>query len=563
MVIGKKILLGAKRFWETQTPIILTRMQAEIEAKMRAKIKKLEAKLGLRKPKTKKPWEEFPGIEIPYYPFEFLEEEERKEGIVEEYPLNVKNGKVFAFVRITFENGRYIYNVIEPELSEEEKRILKEIKEKTFVLLGEKFELPYEEEVSNIFNRLIENYNLSQEQKEKLWYYVERDLIGYGIIDALMRDPNIEDISCDGLSIPIFVVHKNPLLGSIQTNIVINNREELDSLVIRLAQKCGKVINLAQPLVDGILPDGSRLQATLETDIAIRGSNFTIRKFPKKVLTPIDLIRSKTIDALSLAYLWFCIDYGRNVLISGGTGTGKTTLLNVISSFIRYEKKIVSIEDTPEIKLPHTHWVQHVARVSVSSGKEGEVDLFELIRAALRQRPDYIIVGEVRGVEANVLFQGMATGHTGLATIHAEDMTKLIDRLKTKPIELSPSLIEILDLVVFVKRLYYKDKITRRVSNIVEILAADEKEVKYRDVITWNPFNDKFEIVSKSYTLYKISKSFGLDEDEIKEEILNRAKVLDFMYKYDIRDLETFHQVITLYHTNKEGLLSYIEELLI
>ncbi|MEM1804970.1 MAG: CpaF/VirB11 family protein, partial [Nanopusillaceae archaeon] len=234
----------------------------------------------------------------------------------------------------------------------------------------------------------------------------------------------------------------------------------------------------------------------------------------------------------------------------------------VISSFIKYEKKIVSIEDTPEIKLPHTHWIQHVARVPISTGKEGEVDLFELIRAALRQRPDYIIVGEVRGVEANVLFQGMATGHTGLATIHAEDMTKLIDRLKTKPIELSSSLIEILDLVIFVKRLFYKDKITRRVSDIVEILAADEKRVYYRNIFRWDPFEDKFKIASKSYTLYKISQNFGLSESEIKEEILNRAKVLDFMYKNDIRDLESFYKIVNLYHINKEALLEYISTFL-
>ncbi|MEM5830740.1 MAG: ATPase, T2SS/T4P/T4SS family [Candidatus Aenigmatarchaeota archaeon] len=561
MVIGKKLLRGVKTYFETQTPVILSRMNAMIEAKMKAKIKALRKRIE-KKSIEKKKEAEYPGIEVPYYFFEFLEEEIKKEGIIEEYPIVVRDGKTLALVRIVLEKGKYIYNVIEPELNEKEKQILKELKEKILIFLGEKFELPYEQEVKEIFSTLIKNYSLSKDEIDKIWYYIERDLIGYGVIDVLMKDPNIEDISCDGLSIPIFIVHKNPKLGSIQTNIIINNREELDSLVIRLAQKCGKAINLAQPLVDGILPDGSRLQATLETDIAIRGSNFTIRKFPKKVLTPIDLIKSRTIDALSLAYLWFCIDYGRNILISGGTGTGKTTLLNVISSFIKYEKKIVSIEDTPEIKLPHTHWVQHVARVSISSGKEGEVDLFELIRAALRQRPDYIIVGEVRGAEANVLFQGMATGHTGLATIHAEDMTKLIDRLKTKPIELSPSLIEILDLVIFVKRLFYKDKITRRVSDIVEILAADEKKVYYRNVFRWDPFEDKFKITSKSYTLYKISQSFGLSESEIKEEILNRAKVLDFMYKNDIRDLESFYKIVNLYHINKEALLEYISTFL-
>lgn len=557
MVIGSKLIRGAKKYYEMQAPIIFAKIYGEFKPKVQVKVG-IVGKGIPEKPYYREL--EFPGIVLPFYTFEFIEEEEKRVGIIEEYPIITKDNRHIAAVRITFENGKYIYNVKEPELNEKEKQIIRELKEKIFILLGEKFELPYEQEVEEIFNILIKNYPLSKEEIEKIWYYIERDLIGYGAIDVLMKDPNIEDISCDGLSIPVFVVHKNSKLGSIQTNIIFENKEELDSLVIRLAQKCGKIINLASPLVDGILPDGSRLQATLETDVAIRGSNFTIRKFPKKVLTPIDLIKSKTIDVLSLAYLWFCLDYGRNILIAGGTGTGKTTLLNVISSFIRYEKKIVSIEDTPEIKLPHTHWIQHVARVPVSTGKEGEIDLFELIKAALRQRPDYIIVGEVRGQEASVLFQGMATGHTGLATIHAEDMRKLIDRLKTKPIELSPSLIEILDLVIFVKRLFYKNNITRKVSNIIEILAASEKNVYYRDVIKWDPFDDKFKVVSNSYTLFKISQNFGLNESEIREEILNRAKVLDFMYKNDIRDLESFYRIVNLYHINKESLLEYISE---
>ncbi|MEM5881967.1 MAG: type II/IV secretion system ATPase subunit [Candidatus Aenigmatarchaeota archaeon] len=561
MVIGKKLLQGAKMYLLAQTPQLYAKMQAKIKAKLKTKdTLRKKLKIHAEEIKPTRLTKLYPGIEIPYFLSEYFEEEFKKEAGIEEYPIVVKDGKPIVIARITFENRKYIYNVIEPEINDKLKQILKELKDKIFLLLGEKFEMPYEHEIKELFDRLIKNYILSKDDIETLWYYIERDLIGYGVIDALMKDPNIEDISCDGISIPIFIVHKNPKLGSIQTNIVINSREELDSLVIRLSQKCGKTINLAQPLVDGILPDGSRLQATLETDISIRGSNFTIRKFPKKVLTPIDLLKSRTIDILSLSFLWFCLDYGRNILISGGTGTGKTTLLNVISSFIKHEKKIVSIEDTPEIKLPHTHWVQQVSRVPVSTGKEGEVDLFELLRAALRQRPDYIIVGEVRGAEASILFQGMATGHTGLATIHAEDMIKLIDRLKTKPIELSPSLIEILDLVVFVRRIYYKDRIVRKVSNITEILAADEKKVYYRDVIKWDPFDDRFKPVSKSFALYKISENFGLNENEIKEEIIKRCKVLEFMYKYDIRDLDSFYRIVTLYHLDKDALLEYISQ---
>jgi len=545
-----RIISGAKKYLEITSPLTYEKIIQQLKKKRRKPpviiFKEYEEK------------KEYPGLQIPSYPFYYEEIEEKKE-IKLEYPVIIKNGKVFARVKIEEEEGKLTYKVIEVELNEKLKGIYLSLKDFLRENIGKYAFKSTEEEIKTLAEEFLKVYNLSSEEREIIDYYIERDFLGYGEIHVLMKDPNIEDISCDGLGIPIFVVHKHPLIGSVQTNIVLRERNELDSLVIRLAQICGKMINLANPLVDGILPDGSRLQATLETDIAIRGSNFTIRKFPLKVLTPIEIIKSKTIDPLSLAYLWFCLEHGRNILVSGGTGTGKTTLLNVLSCFIRPEKKIVSIEDTPEIKLPHTHWLQHVARVPESTGKEGEVDLFELLRAALRQRPDYIIVGEVRGKEAAILFQGMATGHTGLATIHAEDIEKLIDRLRTKPIELSPSLIEILDIVVFIKRIFYRGKFVRRISNIVEILGATEKDVFYRNVIEWNPLNDTFEVKDKSYALYKVSSVFGLTEKEIREEILNRAKFLDFLYRLNITDINLFYQYVNLYYKYKEALIETIE----
>jgi flagellar protein FlaI len=545
-----RIIKGAKKYLELASPLSYEKIIQEIKKK-----RKKPPIVIFKEYEEKK---EYPGIEIPYYRFVFEEIEEKKE-VKLEYPVIVKNGKVFGSVKIERENEKLIYKVIEPTLSSKLKDIYLSLKDFLRENIGRYFTKTPEDEIKSIAANFLKNYNLSSEEREIIDYYLERDFLGFGEIHVLMKDPNIEDISCDGLGIPIFVVHKHPLIGTVQTNIIFNNREELDSLVIRLAQLCGKMINLANPLVDGILPDGSRLQATLETDVAIRGSNFTIRKFPFKVLTPVEIIKSKTIDPLSLAYLWFSLEHSRNILISGGTGTGKTTLLNVISCFIRPEKKIVSIEDTPEIKLPHTHWIQQVARVPEATGKEGEVDLFELLRAALRQRPDYIIVGEVRGREASILFQGMATGHTGLATIHAEDISKLIDRLRTKPIELSPSLIEILDIVVFIKRIYYRGKFVRRISSIIEILSADEKNVEYRSVIEWNPSFDTFEIKEKSFVLHKISSLFGLTREEIKDEIINRAKLLDFLFRNNVTDIKSFYQYINYYYQNKDELMEFIE----
>jgi len=554
-----RIIKGARRYLEITAPFEVRRIIESIERRKGLKRREI-GKITLVKKEEKKE-KEYGGIYLPFYPFTFEEVEERKELRVE-YPVIVRNNKVFAYVRIEKENEKLIYKVFEVGMNEKLRNIFNNLKDFLRENLGKLYNVSPEEEIRRLVESFLQPYSLSQEEREIIDYYIERDFLGYERIHVLMKDPNIEDISCDGLGIPVFVVHKHPFVGSVKTNIVFKSRDELDSLVVKLAQLCGKMVSLANPLVDGILPDGSRLQATLETDIAIRGSNFTIRKFPTKVLTPVELIKSKTIDPLSLAYLWFCIEYGRNVLIAGGTGTGKTTLLNVISSFIRPEKKVVSIEDTPEIKLPHTHWIQQVARVPESTGKEGEVDLFDLLKAALRQRPDYIIVGEVRGKETSILFQGMATGHTGLATIHAEDMTKLIDRLRTKPIELSPSLIEILDIIIFLKRIYYREKFVRRVSNIVEILGADEKKVYYRNVIEWNPLRDSFEVKEKSYVLLKISSLFGLKEDEIRKELLNRAKLLDFLYRYNVTDLNTFYRYVNLYYIYKDSLIEEIEKYL-
>ncbi len=552
-MIGKKILEGYKNWLRMNKKIEMV----EELGKGREFPKKV--KMELIKPKRKISYE---GINIPEIPYE-IKEVERKKEIEFEYPLTIDKGKIYAMARIRFDENenQFIYEVIEPVLNYEEEKALKILENYIREKLGEVYMTEnVEDELRKLFDLACRLYRINDpEIIDKFWYYVKRDFLGYGKIDALMRDDKIEDISCDGVNIPVFVIHKEEFLGSLKTNIIFKDQEELDSFVQRLAQLCGKHLSVAQPLVDGILPDGSRLQATLATDIAPRGSNFTIRKFARYVLTPIHLIRSKTLDPKTLAFLWFCIDYGRNILISGGTGTGKTTLLNVLASFIRPEKKIVSIEDTAELKLLNENWVQHIARVPISSGKEGEVDLFELLRAALRQRPDYIIVGEVRGAEASILFQGMATGHTGLATIHAEDIIQLLDRLKTKPIELSPSLIEILDIIVFIKRLYYRGKFVRRVSNVVEIIKATEKEVNFVEVISWNATNDKFEIKNKSKALYKIKSLYGLSEAEIKEEIINRAKFLIWLYENNVYDFNQFYNYLKLYYTQKDRILELIK----
>ena len=369
------------------------------------------------------------------------------------YNLIKSGSKVFASVNIRWSDAdsSLVYQVIEPKLTFEERNMLNQIKSSFVEKLDVDFTALRKEEARkylvNKFEQMLATMglNITEDKKKDFLYYIERDFIGLGKIEPLMLDPNLEDISCDGVGVPLYIYHRNPLIGSVKTNVYFETTEELDVFVNKLSQRSGKSISVASPLIGGTLPDGSRIQVTLGTDIARKGSNFTIRKFSETPLTPVNLLQLKTIDPKIAAYLWLAIEYGRSILITGGVATGKTTLLNAMSLFIKPELKIVSIEDTAELVLPHTHWVPSVARLPMSEmgGKKiGEVDLFDLLKESLRQRPDYLIVGEVRGKEAYVLFQQIATGHSSLSTIHADSMERLVDRLTTPPISLPANLIE-------------------------------------------------------------------------------------------------------------------------
>jgi flagellar protein FlaI len=536
----------------------------------------IKGEVSIKKPEEIKEYL-LEGVEIPESFFKVtnfgVEEDEEKVDLT--YPLiPEKPGKdepIMAYARIFWNNekGIYEYHVIEPELNDRLKKVFSGLKE----LIEERLDVDFtrlksneaKEYIKRQLNELIHVFSIriTETEKQILEYYIERDFLGLGRIEPLMHDPDIEDISCDGVDTPIFVFHRNPKLGSVMTNIKFSDPEDLDSTLIRYAQLCGHSISILNPLLDGVLPDGSRIQGTLSTDIAKRGSNFTIRKFSKTPYTPVHILSSGAADVKTLAFLWTVVDYGSSILLSGGTATGKTTFLNILSLFIKPEMKIVSIEDTNEIVLPHPHWVSQVARVPVATeqGKtRGEIDLFDLLRESLRQRPDYIIVGEVRGKEAYVLFQQMATGHYSLATIHAESMEKLIDRLITPPIQLPPSLIEALDIVIFLTATRYKGGFVRRVKSINEIVGFNYSENKpiFKEIIRWNPEKDKFEIVNKSSILEKIRKRYGLSEKEIKEEIKRRMLVLQWLFEKNITDYKDVAKVIESYYRNPAQVIDVI-----
>jgi flagellar protein FlaI len=500
------------------------------------------------------------------------EEKEMLRTVNVTYPLipekPSKTDKIYAYARIRWEPQRneLVYYLVEPHITEKDKEIIEYVKRELeerldidFMKIGEvRAKELLREEIKRIISE-VKHLDISK--LDIIRYYVERDILGLGKIEPLIRDKEIEDISCDGAGIPLYVYHRNPLFGSLVTNVVFENNDELDTFVMKLSQKCGKSVSVAEPIVEGSLPDGSRVHATLGTDIARRGSNFTIRKFTKSPLTPVHMLEYGTLDSTQLAYLWLAIEHRKSILISGGTASGKTSLLNALSLFIRPNMKIVSIEDTPELSLPHPHWIPEVARTPISEGKKaGEVSLFDLLKSSLRQRPDYIIVGEVRGIEAYVLFQQIATGHAGLATIHAANLPQLIDRLTTPPINLPPSLIQNIDVIIFLLQVKSKERYVRRVNQILEVTGVKGDKPTTIEVFRWKPVEDRFESVEKSIVLEHIAKATGLTEASLKEELRVRKTILEWMHEKRIFDYKEVSNIINGYYSNPEKIISIVEE---
>ena len=394
-------------------------------------------------------------------------------------------------------------------------------------------------EVIRLANKYRSVFRLTGSRRTKILYYVERNLLGYGPIDPLMRDPNIEDISCDGAGKPIYVWHKK--YESLPTNIIFNDAEHLNDFIMRLAHKAGKHVSIAFPVLDAMLPEKHRLAATFGTEVSPRGPTFTIRKFREKPLSPTELIKSGVIDETFAAYIWYMVEKRKTFMIAGGTGAGKTTLLNAFSLFIRPGMKIVTVEDTPELNLPHENWVQLSTRVSyaIVGQKTSEITLYDLVKISLRYRPDYIIVGEVRGEEAFVLFQAMATGHGGLSTIHAETLDYAIKRLMSPPMNIPPTYMRLMNIFMHIQRVVKpktptKFKIERRVTIAQEV--ADYND--YRTVMKWDPIKDKHEMFFKNSVLIKeLAKQAGLTVEDVIDDIQKRAVFLRWLIARNILDV--------------------------
>jgi flagellar protein FlaI len=489
------------------------------------------------------------------------------------YPLLVRKGKVRVYANIRYDPSveGLLYRVIEPKITPPEQQILQKIEKTLIEELEVDFAMLKEDKAERYLDKkvteVMEYYEIkvSARTRELLDYYITRDFIGLGRVEPLFQDPNIEDISCDGVGVPIYIYHRDPRFGSIKTNILFRTPEELDSFVMKLAQRCGRSISVADPLLDGALPDGSRVQATFGTGISMKGSNFTIRKFTKDPLTFVDLLNYGTVNAEMLAYYWLAIEHGKSILIAGPTASGKTTLLGSLALFLRPELKVVSIEDTPELRLSHENWVSQVARIgfgpeSAAGKKLGEVSLFDLLKASLRQRPDEIIVGEVRGKEAYVLFQQMATGHPGLSTIHAESMQGVINRLRTPPIELPPSLVQHLDILIVITRQRIRGKYLRRIKETVEIVGynVDKDRPLLNTAYTWVPAKDAFHYSGKSAILKGVMELTGSAPESMFLEVERRVKIIEWMQDNGIRDFKNVGRIVKEYYQDPEALLSHI-----
>lgn len=487
-------------------------------------------------------------------------------------PADPEEGEmVYAWAHIKWDEdkGELIYEIIEPELTPRTEAVLEKIQdimERSFdITLTDLESGEADDYLSEKIDMIVDKYDisLSDDQREIVRYYTKRDFAGLGKLEPLMRDTEVEDISCDGIDIPVFAYHRNPRYGSLKTSIEWNDHDELDKFVMKMAQRCGKSISVSSPLLDGSLPDGSRVQATLATDIARKGSNFTIRRFTEDPLTPIHMMDFETENAQMYSYLWTLIEHGKSTLVCGTTGAGKTSQLNSLSLFIRPDKKIVSIEDTPELRLPHDHWVPEVSRSGFGSSADGagEVSMDHLLKESLRQRPEYIIVGEVRGEEAYILFQQMATGHTGLSTIHADSLEMLMDRLTTQPIDLSPSLIETLDCVMMIKRMRREGSYIRRITGLYEILGYDKRKgIDENKVFGWDPENDEYRVENKSMILKQIAHQNGISDEKIKRDLRNKQHVLNYMQEEQIKHFRKVGDIISRFYSDPESVMNDIGE---
>jgi flagellar protein FlaI len=484
--------------------------------------------------------------------------------VIEKYPLY----EPFSHVVIVQnpKTGEHQYILDELQLDPLEKGVYDRILE---ILLAE-IESPKEEiaDPRKFFaeeaKKIVDKYRISlgwlpDVSWYKILYHAERDLVGFGRIDPLMRDPNIEDISCDGVLKPVYVWHRN--YESIETNLQFPNDEVLDNTVVKLVHMAGKHVSTAFPIVDASLPGKHRLAVAYRREITPFGTAFTIRKFREDPYSIIDLINIGTFSEEMAAYFWMCLENRASIMVLGGTAAGKTTALNTLACLIKPGSKIITIEETAELNLPHDNWVSLIARQSYGLGGSGvgEVSLFDLVKTSMRHRPDIMIVGEVRGAEAYVLFQALATGHGGMCTMHAENLDSAVKRLTQKPMDISPAYIPLMNIVIPIQRVHLtknnEKKAYRRVITVNEI----EDYEQYRTPCRWDPAKDEHPMdFSESTLLTSIAERQGVTKKDLVQEIGRRKDVLHWMRERNIRSYKDVAAIIAEYYARPKHIYNKV-----
>ena len=475
---------------------------------------------------------------------------------LERYWLNAP----FAFVSINHdpERDENRYHVVEPSLSPIERDLLDRLFEDI------RIPLIYREEVDTAPERVLkeelaarlEEYGVVIEPETfyRLFYYLYRSFQGYGHIDPLMHDPAIEDISCDGAGLPIFVYHDR--YTDIETNVTYD-AQELNDFVIQLAQRSGRHISVSDPVVSTTLPDGSRIELALGEEVTPRGSAFTIRKYADEPFTPIDLLEYGTFSVEMLAYLWLAIESNKSLIFAGGTAAGKTTSMNALAMFLPPRSKVLSIEDTRELSLYHDNWLSSVTRERLD---ESDITMYDLLRSALRHRPEYIIVGEVRGEEAITLFQAMNTGHTTFSTMHADSVQTVINRLENEPINVPRPMVQSLDILCVQVLGRSGGERVRRAKTLAEIEGIDQRtgELDYSNTYSWRATEDRF-TENNSELLDEIREERGWSQSELLTELRDRQRFLRYLREQGVTDYRKFTAMVNKYYADKERVMDGID----
>ena len=476
--------------------------------------------------------------------------------------------------------GQILWFGLEPQLSEEEENIRRELVE---TLLQEAPTAPTfttDSEFENILEQMVDRFTIldsdvssavrrqgrfwemigmddkrlvvSTEQRDRLQYIVIRDLIRNGPLEPLLSDEMLEDIHSIGLK-HIHMDHK--VFGMVTSNIRFREREILSRYLRAMSERIGRPVSDNKPIIDGALLDGSRINIIFSDDVSMLGPSFTIRKFAEETISIIQLIKWGTISAQVAAYIWICLEYGMSVLVSGETASGKTTTLNAILPFIDHNVKIYSAEDTPEVKVRHKIWQRLVTRDS--KNEESRVEMFDLLKAALRSRPRYIIIGEIRGVEGATAFQAMQTGHPVIATFHASSIVKMIQRFTGDPINVPIRFFDNLNFAIFQEVVEAPGGgIARRVTGIDEVIGYNKHSdgVLTRGMFEWDPVKDKhyFRGMFQSHLLEnKIAAMAGFaNKRDIYDEMLRRAAALDRMADRDLTHYDDVFDLLGIYYNN-------------